>query len=283
MFFPAGAATQTALEERLPLVDKWCVLAAADSSRGVLGPLIHSLITLWPLWLLVGLVGVGKLALRLYELRRLSRAGIADVDRMDGPTFERFLVSLFRRLGYRVEHTGRRGDFGADLVVAKDGRRTVVQAKCWSKNVGVGAVQEAVAAKGYYKCDDILVVTNRRFTEPALKLARANAVTLWARDELVAKLLAVGGAQTTVSDTAPLPANATAASLLSATATSPTTSGAIDAPAGAASADSIEPARCVTCGAVVSTKVRDYCLARPKRFGGRVYCYRHQRSAPALA
>jgi Restriction endonuclease len=25
---------------------------------------------------------------------------------MDGRTFEHFLVSLFRRLGYRVEHTG---------------------------------------------------------------------------------------------------------------------------------------------------------------------------------
>jgi restriction system protein len=259
------------------------VLFAATHQSDPLSTVLHSLAKLWPLWVLVAIVGAGKLALWIHQELRLRRAGIADVDRMDGATFERFLVSLFRRLGYRVEHTGRRGDFGADLVIAKEGQRTVVQAKCWSKNVGVGAVQEAVAAKGYYKCDDVLVVTNRRFTEPARKLARANLVTLWARDELVAKLLAVGGAEATVSDTVSAAANPTAVFAVSATATPPATASAVDAPAGAASTDSPEPAHCVTCGAVVSMKVRDYCLARPKRFGGRVYCYRHQRSAPAPA
>jgi restriction system protein len=256
---------------------------AAGHQGDALSTLLHSLAKLWPLWVLVAIVGAGKLALWIHQELRLRRAGIADVDGMDGPTFERFLVSLFRRLGYRVEHTGRRGDFGADLVIAKDGRRTVVQAKCWSKNVGVGAVQEAVAAKGYYKCDDILVVTNRRFTESARKLARANAVSLWARGELVAKLLAVGGAEATFIDTVSSPANATAAPAVSATATPPTMASAVGAPACAASTDSPELAHCVRCGAVVSTKVRDYCLARPKRFGGRVYCYRHQRSRPAPA
>lgn len=69
-------------------------------------------------------------------------------------------------------------------------------------------MQEGVAATRYYKCDDVLLVINRRFTEPARKLARANAVTLWSRDELVANLLAVGGAQATAADTA-TPAAAT--------------------------------------------------------------------------
>jgi restriction system protein len=122
------------------------LLAATHRSDG-LSTVLHSVAKLWPLWVLVAIVGAGKLALWIHQELRLRRAGIADVDRMDGAAFERFLVSLFRRLGYRVEHTGRRGDLGADLVVARDGRRTVVQAKCWSKNVGVGAVQEAVAAK----------------------------------------------------------------------------------------------------------------------------------------
>jgi restriction system protein len=150
-----------------------------------------------------------------------------------------------------------------------------------AKNVGVGAVQEAVAAKAVYDCDDILVVTNRRFTEPARKLARANRVTLWPRDQLVAKLLAVGGAQATADDTATTPAGATAAPV-SASATAPPVATTVDAPSVVASTDVSEPARCVTCGGVVSAKVRDYCLARPARFGGRIYCYRHQRSAPAL-
>jgi restriction endonuclease len=243
------------------------VLAANDQSDAI-ATLLHSLAKLWPLWVLVALVAAAKLALWLHQEVRLRRAGIAEVDRMDGPTFERFLVSLFRRLDYRVEHTGRRGDFGADLVVAKGGRRTVVQAKCWKRNVGVGAVQEAVAAKGYYRCDDILVVTNRRYTEPAKKLARANAVTLWSRDELVAKLLAVGGAEATAVDTAAVAADvgATAPTARAPTAGPATSTSATDVGPTPAEA-SAAPAHCVTCGAVVSAKVRDYCRARPARSG----------------
>ena len=104
---------------------------------------LELLAKLWLLWALVAAVGTAKLVSWLLERQRLKKAGIAEVDRMDGLTFERSLVSFFRRLGYRVEHTGRQGDYGADLVVAKGGRRTVVQAKCWKKKVGVRAVQES--------------------------------------------------------------------------------------------------------------------------------------------
>jgi restriction system protein len=113
------------------------MLFVANDQSDAIANLLHGLAKLWPLWVLVAIVGAGKLALWIHQELRLRRAGIADVDRMDGATFERFLVSLFRRLDYRVEHTGRRGDFGADLVVSKGGRRTVVQAKCWKRNVGV--------------------------------------------------------------------------------------------------------------------------------------------------
>ena len=39
------------------------------------------------------------------------------------------LEVLFGKLGYRVENTRYAGDYGEDLVIAKDGIRTVVQAK----------------------------------------------------------------------------------------------------------------------------------------------------------
>jgi hypothetical protein len=42
------------------------VLAAAKSSNpDPLGPLFHTLALLWPLWLLVALIGAGKLGWRL--------------------------------------------------------------------------------------------------------------------------------------------------------------------------------------------------------------------------
>jgi hypothetical protein len=36
--------------------------------------------------------------------------------------------------------------------------------------------------------------------------------------------------------------------------------------------------RCARCGAFVSPRVRDYCLARPERFKGQVFCFWHQRT-----
>ncbi len=39
----------------------------------------------------------------------------------------------------------------------------------------------------------------------------------------------------------------------------------------------VAKANCAKCGNQVSDKIREYCLARPKRFGGLVYCYEHQK------
>jgi restriction system protein len=248
------------------------VLAAAKSSSpDPLGALFHALALLWPLWLLIAGIGAVKLAWNLYELRRLSRSGIAEVDQMDGTTFEVFLTTLFRRLGYGVEHTGRRGDYGADLVVTKDGRRIAVQAKRWSKTIGVKAVQEAVASKGMYKCAEALVVANRPFTRQARTLADANAVTLWDRDVLVAKLLAVGnavadGAASSNGTDTPAPPHPSPTATLTDTVR-----------------DERDAYHCASCGVAVSDKVRDYCLARPERFDRRVFCFKHQRRAsPAV-
>ncbi|KRF39846.1 hypothetical protein [Paenibacillus sp. Soil787] len=35
---------------------------------------------------------------------------------------------------------------------------------------------------------------------------------------------------------------------------------------------------CAECGKKVSEKVRDYCLERPNKFAGQVYCYDHQKT-----
>jgi hypothetical protein len=34
---------------------------------------------------------------------------------------------------------------------------------------------------------------------------------------------------------------------------------------------------CAECGATISDRERRYCLSNPRRFGGMVYCRRHQR------
>jgi restriction system protein len=158
-----------------------------DGLTAGLGP---ALLGFWPFWALMGAILAGRLALAWYADRRLARSGIREIDQMTGAEFERRLVVLFRALGYQVTHVGAVGDFGGDLVLSKNGTRTVVQAKRYGKNVGVKAVQEVVAAKSMYDCTAAMVVTNRDFTAQARTLARRAGVELWGREQLVARLLA---------------------------------------------------------------------------------------------
>jgi restriction system protein len=242
---------------------------AAHGLGSALETFIDLLVAVWPLWVILGLVSLAKLGFELYRLRRLAKSGIREIDVMDGRTFEQFLATLFRRLGYRVENTRYQGDYGADLVVKKNGISTAVQAKRWSKRVGVKAVQEAVASKGYYDCHGALVVANREFTDQARRLARANEVELWDREVLVAKLLATDGQkEQRAAEDDVSPASLEPTSARRELETPAQTSGL---------------AYCVICGVAVSEKVRDYCLTRPARFGGQIYCFKHQRGSHAAA
>lgn len=157
-------------------------------ATSLLAQFLSALLQLWPLLALVLLAFAARIGLALYRRRRLARSGIAEIDRMTGPTFERYLELLFRQHGYQVERTGRAGDYGADLIVCKNGVRTIVQAKRYKRNVNLKAVQEAVAAKAMYRCTRAMVVTNSGFARSAYALARANDVELWDRDKLIAMI-----------------------------------------------------------------------------------------------
>ncbi|MEG4508250.1 restriction endonuclease [Microcoleus sp. F6_B4] len=110
---------------------------------------------------------------------------IDQVDRMTGEEFEEFLACCFRNLGYAVEMTPKTGDFGADLILSKARKKTVVQAKRYQGKVGNSAVQEVVSAVKYYGAQDAIVITNSMFTSNAHKLAQANGVQLWGREQLI--------------------------------------------------------------------------------------------------
>jgi restriction system protein len=240
--------------------------------------LTHALAQMWPLWALLGVVVLGKAVLYAFKVRRLQRAGIFEIDGMSGAMFEERLAVLFRGLGYSAEIVGSSGgDYGGDLIVAKDRTKTVVQAKCWKKNVGVKAVQEAVGARGYYGADAAMVVTNSRFTKQAQELARKNKVKLWGRDELIEALLR---AQKGKAGRAPVAApietvDPPAAPPVVSTASSVASIAVAEQPIAAVA--SATEGFCARCGEAVSAKVRDYCLAHPDRFKGLVYCYTDQR------
>lgn len=82
---------------------------------------------------------------------RLKKSGIAEIDKMEGIQFENYLGHLLRAQGYKIEVSKATGDYGADLLIQKDGKRIVVQAKRYSENVGSKAVQEVQASIVHYK------------------------------------------------------------------------------------------------------------------------------------
>lgn len=121
--------------------------------------------------------------------KQLLASGIYEIDGMKGEQFEEYLKLLYQKMGYSVSTTPRSGDFGADLILHKDGQKIVVQVKRYSKSVGIKAVQEIIPAIRHYRASQAWVITNNKFTTPAMQLANSNNVRLIDRDELVQLIL----------------------------------------------------------------------------------------------
>ena len=149
-------------------------------------------IVLLPLIILEGII---KLIVKLVKKKKDKKMldsefydllSIEKIDIMDGITFEQFLKRLFLFRGYKVTDTARTGDFGADLVLEKDGQTTVVQAKRYNNNVGSKALQEIYSAKAHYHADNMIVISNSHFTKQAEFMAKEQDIELIDREELIA-------------------------------------------------------------------------------------------------
>lgn len=119
------------------------------------------------------------------EKERLRNSRIEEIDSMDGIQFEYYLKELYLSRGYGVEVTSASGDYGADLLLKKNGKKMVAQAKRYSKDVGIKAVQEVIGARSYYQSDEAWVVSNSYFTKAAKELAQKGNVLLVDRDGLI--------------------------------------------------------------------------------------------------
>jgi restriction system protein len=153
--------------------------------------------------ILTSIVSIIALVFFIYQCierrKNLRKSGISDIDKMDGIQFEFYLKELYTALGYKTKITQSSGDFGADLILEIGSKRIVVQAKRYSKNVGVKAVQEIKTAQLHYKADESWVVTNSYFTKQATTLAVSNAVVLIDRDLLIKTILKMKNTYTTAA------------------------------------------------------------------------------------
>ena len=108
-----------------------------------------------------------------------------EIDNLTGIEFEELLSTYYKSLGYTVEDTPKVSDYGADLILTKNGKRYVLQAKRYKEKVGVKAVQEVVASKAHYNATGAIVATNNFYTQNAWNLAKENHVFLIDRAKLI--------------------------------------------------------------------------------------------------
>ena len=99
-------------------------------------------------------------------------------DITDGYQYELVTKEMFALLDWETLVTPKSGDQGADLIIEKYGLKFVVQCKFYSNPVGNKAVQEVIAAKGFYDAWGAIVVTNSDYTKSARQLAESHGVIL---------------------------------------------------------------------------------------------------------
>ena len=154
-------------------------------NRFVLAIRIILLIVLLPVvivWLIVNFFKKQKRNRK--DKDKIHIYNISQLDSISGTDFELLLKDIFERLGYTCSLTKKSHDYGADIIIEKGKSKAIVQAKCYTKTVGVKAVQEIVSAKNHYGVADTIVATNNYFSKEATLLAVENNVMLIDRDVL---------------------------------------------------------------------------------------------------
>ena len=107
------------------------------------------------------------------------------IDYMSGEEFENFCAKLLISNGYKnVKTTKASGDHGIDILAIKDDELYAIQCKCYQKNVGNSAVQEAYTGRELYNANYPVVMTNRYFSPQAQAEAKRLGVLLWDRDTI---------------------------------------------------------------------------------------------------
>lgn len=173
--------------------------AFAQQSSPVFAPLA---------WMLLGICWIAALASYLNARKRRrfldTRTTLESLAASDWRQFEQLVGEAFRRQGYAVEETGLGGpDGGIDLILRKDGQRTLVQCKQWKRQqVGVSVVREMAGLLAHHQAQAVKIVCSGTFTADAETFARDKRIELIGGEQLLAMIQSLK----TVED-APVPIN----------------------------------------------------------------------------
>lgn len=142
----------------------------------------------WQIFLIIAILAVALIVTIVIvkkKKRNKKTVSLADIDGLDGLSFEKYTADMLVRLGYKkVKLTPASGDFGVDITAELNGEKWAFQCKRYTGNLGVKPVQEVFAGAVKYRAKKAVVVTNSYFTNAALELADDTDVILWDRDYL---------------------------------------------------------------------------------------------------
>jgi len=156
-------------EDAAPMVQSVCQPLAVVSAMAA--PFMAGFVAL--LW------GMALLRKAVYARRLDRQSGIDSIRALSWREFEQLLAEAFRRQGYRVRETGPGADGGIDLILDKDGRRTIVQAKQWKAwKIGVRTVRELFGVQMAQRADEAILATSGRLTAEARRFAEDNGIRL---------------------------------------------------------------------------------------------------------
>ena len=125
------------------------------------------------------------------------QTGPETIDQLGWQQFEWLVGESFRRQGYATEESLSRGADGeVDLVLRKDGKKTLVQCKHWkTSSVGASVVRELYGVMAAEKADEGIVVTSGRFSQDAQDFARGKMIQMIAGPQLLAMIKEVQPAE----------------------------------------------------------------------------------------
>jgi len=124
--------------------------------------------------------------------------------------FEYLVAEAYRRRGFTVDYSlGKGSDGGVDLVLRKDGRRSLVQCKQWKVfSVGRPVLQQMFGIMTAESADEAIIVTSGRFTDEARAFARGKPIHLVDGPNLLELVTSVQAGRENVSKAEPEPAPA---------------------------------------------------------------------------
>jgi len=128
---------------------------------------------------------INKVKQKRAQEARIRALALAEIDNMDGVTFEHYVARLLRNEGYtKVEVSKGSGDFGVDIVASKDRRRYAIQVKRWTGTISRTAVSDAVAGQRHYSCNAAMVITNSYLSTKSKEFAASVGCEIVDRDIL---------------------------------------------------------------------------------------------------